>query len=79
MNQNLLDKQWTCSRSSNSNTLANCTTRETAETEIAQEHKYKPTSQDWAKMKEIYDKVDTNGDGSVSPEELEAAIGGHDH
>ena len=30
-------------------------------------------------MRAIYDKVDTNGDGSVSPEELEAAIGGHDH
>ena len=47
--------------------------------EIAVEHNYTPKPEDWEMMKKIFDHVDTNGNGSVSPSELESAISGHDH
>ena len=47
--------------------------------EIAKEHNYEPTEDDWDKMQKLYDSVDTDGNGSVTEAELEAALNAHGH
>ena len=48
-------------------------------TEVAAEHNYTPTPKDWKKIRRLFDHVDKDHNGSISPSELEAALNGHDH
>ena len=43
-------------------------------TEIAEKHGAEPTEADWEGIKAVFDAADTDGSGSISPSELEAAL-----
>lgn len=41
-------------------------------TELAAKHDCTPTAEDWKHIKLVFDEIDTDGSGSITPSEFEA-------
>ena len=39
---------------------------------LAAEHNYRPSDDDWKKLRDIFDKLDKNGDGTIKPADFVA-------